>query len=94
MSCIKHFLAFRWERHAWDRRVTHTENLVFNGTDQWGRAIPVDQVMCHTEYVCRACGAVRDGGDCGCEPARATACDVRLAWLAKVRSRGPGEATR
>lgn len=85
MSCTKHFMAFHWERHAWDRRVTHTECQTFHERDQWGRVVLEDAVTCHAQYVCRDCGAVRDGEECGCDRVRAETCAVRLAWLAKVR---------
>ena len=85
MSCIKHFLGFQWERHVWDRRVTRAENRSLPRRDMWGRAIGLEQALCHTQYVCRACGAVRDEGECFCEQAEADACAVRLAWLAESR---------
>jgi len=53
----------------------------------WGRVVRVDHVLCHTEYVCLDCGAVRDVSSCGCEPERAEQCAVRLAWLAQVAER-------
>ena len=90
MSCIKHFLGFRWERHTWDREVTHTEDWSARATDMWSRAVPVDEVICHIKYVCRACGAVRDGGECVCEEARGAVCPARLAYLAELRSKEHG----
>jgi hypothetical protein len=84
MSCMKNFLGLRWERHAWERRVTLTECQTFRETDQWGRVNPAEHVTCHAQYVCRDCGAVRDGEECGCDKNRADACAVRLAHLAKT----------
>lgn len=86
MSCTKHVLAFQWERHAWQRRVTLTENWTADGTDMWGRTVPIDQVFCHTEHVCRHCGEVRDDGDCGCDAEVGATCAVRLAALAERRA--------
>jgi hypothetical protein len=85
MSCKKHFLTFQWERHGWTRRVTHTDDRTGGGTDMWSRTIPVEYVTCHVEYVCRNCGAVRDGGECRCDRAKAEACAVRLACLDRAQ---------
>jgi hypothetical protein len=90
MRCTRHFLWFRWERHSWDRRVTLTKDWTARGTDMWSRAIPVEQVMCHTQYVCRHCGVVRDGTECGCDTAVAEKCAVRLALLAEARDQEQG----
>jgi hypothetical protein len=90
MSCTRHFMAFQWERHAWERRITHTECRTFRDTDKWGRRVPADYVTCHAQYVCRDCGAVREGEECGCDRARADACAVRLACLAEVRDQDQG----
>jgi hypothetical protein len=90
MSCTRRFLFFRWDRHAWDRRVALTTDWSARGTDMWSRAIPVDQVLCHTQYVCRTCGAVRDGTECGCDKAVADKCAVRLALLAEARGQESG----
>ncbi|HKW03580.1 MAG TPA: hypothetical protein VJN96_27385 [Vicinamibacterales bacterium] len=85
MSCVKHFLGIRWERHTWDRRVTLARDQSSPQTDMWGRSFLVPVALCHTEYVCRRCGAIKDDGDCFCEKAEADACAIRLAWLAEVR---------
>jgi hypothetical protein len=90
MSCTKHFLGFRWEHHDWDRRVTHAENLTFRGTDMWSRKVPVPEVVCYTQYVCRSCGTVRDEGYCNCDQARGDACQIRLAWLAEHGAESQG----
>lgn len=89
MSCTKHLLGFRWERHAWRRRVTDTRHVWFKTSDQWGRWTELEQVMCHAEYVCDACGAVRDDGDCGCELAEGERCAIRLAWLRQAEQNRP-----
>lgn len=81
MSCVKHFLGFKWERHSWHRRVTATEREAFPDTSMWGRPITNEHVICHAEYVCEHCGAVRDDGDCGCDAERGAQCPVRLAYL-------------
>jgi len=85
MSCTKHVLGIEFERHAWERRVTHAENWSARGTDMWSRAVPVEQTLCQIQFVCRDCGAVREGGDCTCDRERADACPPRLAWLAEAR---------
>jgi hypothetical protein len=90
MSCSKHFLGFQWTRHAWQRRVTLSEPRMSRTTDQWGRVVPVEHVVCHAQYVCRTCGAVRDDGICGCDPAHAEHCAVRVAWLAEAREQPQG----
>jgi hypothetical protein len=91
MSCSKHFMSFQWERHAWERRVAHTERQTGHTTDMWGcRVVPVEYVSCHAQYVCRDCGAVRDGEECGCDKARGDACAVRLACLAEVHGQESG----
>ncbi len=87
MGCSKHFLGIKWERHNWIRQVNHTASRSFRESDQWGRAILEDHVVCHAQYVCVDCGAVRDGEECGCDQARADQCPVRLAWLAKPENR-------
>ncbi|MEZ5320096.1 MAG: hypothetical protein R2752_22030 [Vicinamibacterales bacterium] len=88
MNCTRHFLAFHWNHHAWNRRVTHTTSHTVRGTDMWSRAIPVDEVICTTQYVCRICGAVRDAGQCGCDQAVADACAGRLALLDRQDASG------
>jgi hypothetical protein len=90
MSCKKHFLTFQWERHDWRREVTHTAKRSFRENDQWGRKIAAGHVTCHAQYVCRDCGAVRDGEECSCEPARAETCPVRVALLAQEQDQAPG----
>jgi len=83
MSCTRNFLVFRWERHKWHRRVTFTKHESFRGTDMWSRAVPVDEVVCRTEYVCTECGAVRRSAYCACDEAIGEECPARLAWLAE-----------
>ena len=85
MTCVKHFMGVRWEQHDWERRVTHAEDRVLPRTNMWGRPVGLEQALCHTQYVCRDCGATRDDGDCFCEQARADQCAIRLAWLASHR---------
>ena len=87
MSCTKQFLGFRWERHAWTRRVTLAEDRTDRTTDMWSRAVPAEHVICHIQHVCSACGAVRDAGECSCDLARAERCPPRLAFLAEQRAR-------
>lgn len=90
MSCTKHFLTFQWTRHNWRRHVTQTESMTFRETDQWGRRFPSDYVLCHAQYVCEDCGAVREEGECGCDPERAVNCKVRLDLLAKASEQEQG----
>jgi hypothetical protein len=84
MSCSKHFMGLRWERHAWERQVAHTASRTFREADIWGRVNPADHVTCHAQYVCRDCGAIRDGEECGCDSERAETCAVRMACLSGV----------
>ena len=84
-TCTKHILGFTWQRHAWDRKVTNSELLAAGSTDQWGRRIELANVLCHIQYVCRNCGEVRDGGDCGCNRDRGDKCPARLELLADTR---------
>ena len=83
MGCTKHFLTFQWERHNWERSVNHTARRSFREVDQWGRKVQANDVTCHAQYVCRDCGAVRDGEECSCDPERADTCAVRVALLAE-----------
>jgi hypothetical protein len=83
MGCRKHFLGLTWEKHDWDRRVALAENRTCTGTDMWSRKVPISEVICHTQHVCRTCGEVRDEGYCSCDQARGDACAIRLAWLAE-----------
>lgn len=89
MTCTRHFLTFHWTRHHWRREVTSTESLTFRETDQWGRRFPADYVMCRARHVCQDCGAVREEGDCGCDPAKASHCQVRLDLLAQADQQPP-----
>lgn len=83
MNCSRHFLGHDFEHHDWQRRVTHAVSLSEPVTDQWGRKYESSHALCHTEYVCRRCGAVRDEGECTCERERAESCPIRLDWLAQ-----------
>jgi len=87
MSCTKHVLGFQLPRHAWQRRVTLTEDRTDRGTDMWSRAVPAEHVICHIQYVCGACGAVRDGEECSCDKEHADRCAPRLACLAALDAR-------
>jgi len=87
MSCTKHFLTFHWERHNWQRAVNYTARRAFRETDQWGRAVEFDDVVCHAQYICSDCGAIKDGEECSCEPDRAETCPVRVALLAEEQAR-------
>lgn len=93
MSCVTRILGFQIERHDWQRKVTHTESWTARGTDMWSQAIPVAQVACHTQYVCTACGAVRDGEECGCDKSYGDHCPPRLALLAEQRKEATSGAT-
>ena len=84
MSCVHHVLGVRVERHAWVRQVTLTDYRISTGTDMWSRRVPVEEVVCHAQYVCRDCGAVRDEGACLCDVAQGETCAVRLAFLEKI----------
>ena len=81
MSCTKHFLNLEWPHHNWKREVTHTEALSFNETDMWGRRYGADHVRCHARRVGQDGGAVKDDGDCGCEPEEGARCRARLAHI-------------
>jgi len=84
-SCTRNILGLTWKQHAWERQVTNSELLDSPATDQWGRRIELSNVLCHVQYVCRNCGEVRDGGECGCNRERGDKCPVRLASLADSR---------
>jgi hypothetical protein len=90
MGCTKRLLMFTWERHDWQRRVTATERATYADTNMWGRPTDAPHVICHAEYVCRACGAVKDDGDCGCDAERGDQCPARLALLEERQK--PAEA--
>lgn len=90
MGCTKRFLMFKWERHHWVRRVSGTFTETETQPDMWGRQVDTDYVLCHAQYVCTECGAVRDGEECGCDPERADQCPARLAHLNKVADAQPG----
>ena len=81
MSCSRRFLTFRWQHHAWRRRVTATSRASVPVTDMWGRRVDQSNVRCHTEYVCDDCGQIRDAGDCLCDAEKGDRCAVRLAFL-------------
>lgn len=78
MSCTKHFLGFHWDHHTWIRQVTHTESRTIHETDQWGCSNEEAAAFCHVRYVCKECGAVREGEECRCEQERAEQCACRL----------------
>lgn len=81
MSCTSHFLNFEWEHHRWRRRVTATEYLPTQETNQWGRTVYGECVRCDTEYVCEECGKTKVEGSCICDKAVGEACAIRLACL-------------
>lgn len=81
MSCSKHFLDLEWPHHNWKREVTHTKTLSFSETNMWGRPYDAGFVSCHAQLVCQDCGAVKDDGDCGCDPEEGARCPARLAHL-------------
>jgi hypothetical protein len=81
MSCSHHFLNLEWPHHNWKREVVHTDTLAFRETDMWGRRYGVDHVLCHARLVCQDCWAVKDDGDCGCEPEEGAKCRARLEHL-------------
>jgi hypothetical protein len=81
MGCTKSFMGLEFGRHDWHRRVSHADERILREYDQWGRPYFDRHVICHTEYVCHECGAVRDDGECTCEHARGDRCPIRLAWL-------------
>ena len=86
MSCTTRFLNTEWQHHAWRRHVTDEETLPGQVTNMWGRRVDVDRVRCHTVEVCDECGAVRDTGDCLCDPAEANGCAIRLEHLGRART--------
>jgi hypothetical protein len=81
MGCSKHFLMVRWEQHDWVRRVSATASQTYHQSDMWSRTVASEQVTCHAEYVCRACGKIRGVEECGCDPERAERCAARLALI-------------
>ena len=94
MTCSRRFLTFRWEHHAWRRRVSATSRGSTVVTDMWGRRVDQENVRCHTEYVCEACGKVRDGRDCLCDAERGERCAVRLAFIDASGRTTPDAAPR
>ena len=86
MGCSKHFAMFTWEQHKWQRRVVATEREWCRDTNMWGRPIVNPHVVCHAEYVCEECGAVRDDGDCICDAEKGDRCPVRVARLEELRA--------
>ena len=88
---LKDLLPVGGEHHSWNRRVTHTEYRTARGTDMWGRTIPVDEVICHTQYVCQTCGAVKAEGECACDVEKGELCPPRLKLLEQERERNPAE---
>jgi hypothetical protein len=88
MDCTRHFAMFTWQRHKWQRRVTATEREFHGDTNMWGRPIFNPHVICHAEYVCERCGAVRDDGDCICDAEKGDRCAVRVARLNELKARG------
>jgi hypothetical protein len=81
MTCTRRFLIFRWEHHAWRRRVSATSCVPTPVTDMWGRRVSQENVRCHTDYVCDVCGKVRDGGHCLCDAVKGDRCIVRRAFI-------------
>ena len=81
MSCDKHVLNVHWDQHHWVRHVSATESHVNREVDMWGRPVASEQVTCHITYVCRECGATRDGAECGCDKNRGDVCPPRVAYL-------------
>lgn len=79
MSCTQHVLNFSWERHTWRRLVTSTDTVPTRLTDMWGRMIDTEYVLCQTQEVCEACGAVRNSATCHCDTPIADACAIRRA---------------
>jgi hypothetical protein len=81
MSCTKEVLGVRFAHHSWRRGVSWSEYRSDRDTDMWGRPVINEHVICHKQDVCEACGQVREGVDCLCDPSRAECCAIRLAWL-------------
>jgi hypothetical protein len=90
MGCKKRFLMFSWERHRWQRRVTATERGTHADTNMWGRPTDAPYVVCHAQYVCEDCGAVKDDGECGCDAERGDRCPARVALLAELSEKRAG----
>lgn len=86
MSCTAHFLNLEWPHHHWKREVVCTQTLTFNESDMWGRHVDGEHVLCHARLVCEECGAVKDDGDCGCDPEEGAQCKVRLNYLSSISS--------
>jgi hypothetical protein len=82
MSCTKHVLGIQVEHHTWRPRVLWAETRSARETDMWGRVNVIDSVTCHKQQVCEACGEIRDGADCMCDPEEAERCALRIACLA------------
>ena len=87
MSCTKHFLNLRWERHAWVRQVSFEEHVSSHEADMWGRVVSSEHVRCHTREVCSECGQTRGGSECLCDTSRADRCTIRCDFLASRQSK-------
>jgi hypothetical protein len=90
MHCDKHVLNVHWQHHHWVRNVSATERHANLETDMWGRKFDSEHVTCHVTYVCNACGATRDGGECGCDMRSADGCPPRVAYLDGVGRQAAG----
>jgi hypothetical protein len=93
MTCTRRFLNFQWEHHRWRRRVTATHRVSIPVTEMWGRRSVVEDVRCHTEYVCDVCGKTRGGAECLCDAAKGDRCAVRREFLAATAAE-PKHSTR
>jgi hypothetical protein len=51
-------------------------------TVMWGRPEVVDNVRCHTDYVCEVCGKTRGGAYCLCDASKGDRCAIRQQFLA------------
>jgi hypothetical protein len=64
--------------------VTATHRVSIPVTEMWGRRAVVDDVRCHAEYVCDACGTIRDDGECLCDASKGDQCAIRQQFLATI----------
>ena len=87
MGCTRRIGPFTFGRHKWQRRVTATMREFHGDTSMWGRPVSNPHVICHAEYVCEDCGAVKDEGDCICDAQRGDQCPARVALLDELKAK-------
>lgn len=86
MSCTRHFLGLEWERHDWRRTVLSTDYVPTEEVNMWSRPVHGRSVICHTQYVCDACGKTMEQTGCSCDTEEGESCAIRLDCLAQEKA--------